>query len=124
MAPRRDPVRSPIRKAPPGAACTYETVRPLPGMVDVQRTAAERHGCMYFDTFHYMGGANSIRAWAHQKPALASRDMVHLTRTGYRTVARAIFDMLAALLDDLEQQRSLGLCPEPTEPLAMSAWIE
>ena len=95
-------------------------------MVEVQRAAAERNGCIYFDTYNYMGGWNSIRAWANQKPALASRDMVHLTRTGYRTLARAIFEKLSVLIKDLEQQRALGLCPEPNRPaeVSMSEWTE
>ena len=126
MAPRRDPVENPIRPAAPRASCEYQTVRPLPGMVEVQRAAAERNGCIYFDTYNYMGGWNSIRAWANQKPALASRDMVHLTRTGYRTLARAIFEKLSVLIKDLEQQRALGLCPEPNRPaeVSMSEWTE
>ena len=73
------------------AACQYET-RPLTKeVIAVQKDIAHRAGCLYFDTFAFMGGAGSIKQWAcEEEPRLALLDLVHLTKTGYELLGKAV----------------------------------
>lgn len=77
------------------AACQYET-RPLTEeMVAAQKDIAHRAGCLYFDTFSFMGGAGSIKKWAcEEEPRLALLDLVHLTKTGYESLGKAVLQSI------------------------------
>ncbi|HMX53702.1 MAG TPA: hypothetical protein PLP53_07215, partial [Plasticicumulans sp.] len=44
--------------------------------------------------YRAMGGPDSIQRWATQRPPLAQTDRVHLTATGYRLVAEALYEQL------------------------------
>lgn len=70
---------------------------PIPGIVRVQREAAYRAGCAYFDTFAWMGGPGAMQRWARHKPRLAAGDLVHLTIEGYKRVAQGIVELLPEL---------------------------
>ncbi len=75
-------------------ACELFPVANVPKIVDQQRWVALERDCAFFNTYDFMGGPMSMLKWACADPALASVDMVHLTKRGYRRVARAIYKAL------------------------------
>ncbi len=65
-------------------------VLPEPRVADVravQRRVASRQGCAYWDTQAAMGGPLTVIDWRAHSPALAGRDLVHLTARGYERLA-------------------------------------
>lgn len=66
--------------------------RRLPALVEAQRRAALRAGAAFWNLFEAMGGADSIERWARLR--LAQSDRVHLTQSGYRLVAEALYKEL------------------------------
>jgi lysophospholipase L1-like esterase len=64
----------------------------IPAMVAVQHRVATSHGCAFWNTYEWMGGAGSSRAWAKQR--LVTNDFQHPTTKG----ANRIGDALAAAL--------------------------
>ena len=46
----------------------------VPRLVAAQRRVAETNGCAFFDTYHAMGGENSIARWFQARPQLAAAD--------------------------------------------------
>ncbi len=90
-----------------GGDLVCEGTGPIPGIVRVQREAAFKAGCAYFDTFAWMGGPGSLQRWARHKPRLAAGDMVHLTISGYKAVAQGIHENLPGLR---------GALPSPPPP--------
>jgi lysophospholipase L1-like esterase len=84
--------------APPDRATLmhgrWQTLPNLPGVVAAQRAAARAADAAFWDLFHAMGGPGSIQRWATQRPPLAQADRVHLTATGYRLVADALYQQL------------------------------
>lgn len=69
---------------PLGAAGRLDTV------ADVQRRAALRHGCAFFDTVEGQGGPGSTARWLAASPPFVGGDLVHFTREGYDEIARAV----------------------------------
>lgn len=59
-------------------------------------SVARRSGCAFVSQLALMGGLGSFASWAGERPALAFRDGVHLTRRGYQRlgalVVGALFD--------------------------------
>jgi lysophospholipase L1-like esterase len=95
----------------PGASCvmlgppdrdgrTMTGIRSLPKLTEIiaaQRRAADDAGCAFFDQQATMGAPDSIGRWASESPPRARRDLVHLTRAGYATLAEAfVADMVKA----------------------------
>lgn len=72
----------------------WQALRSLPGISAAQCAAAHTTGAACWDLYAAMGGAGAIQRWATQKPALAQADRVHLTATGYRLVADALYQQL------------------------------
>jgi lysophospholipase L1-like esterase len=60
----------------------------------IQRKVAKAQGCVYWDIFSAMGGANSIGRLIRARPRLAYKDRVHLTRRGYRALGSLIHEEL------------------------------
>lgn len=71
----------------------------LSALVSAQRAAADEAGCAFFDQRAAMGGTGSIARWSRESPARARRDLVHLTRAGYATLAEALVDDLLSAYD-------------------------
>ena len=57
-------------------------------VIAIQREAALRHGCGYFDLVAFMGGPLSMPRWV--EAGLALDDHVHFTEEGHRILARAL----------------------------------
>jgi len=62
------------------------TMVSVPAIVAMQRDLARRHGFLFFDLFHGMGGTNTMIRFAMQHPRLANTDYTHLTHDGGRVV--------------------------------------
>lgn len=73
---------------------TWQSAPRLREILGAQREAAAQAGCAVFDTYGAMGGAGSMDAWATMARPLAQSDRVHLTRRGYRWMARALYESL------------------------------
>ncbi len=77
-----------------------DTIRQFPNIRairDAQEKAAERSGAIFWDAWKEMGGSGSIMTWFSHKPALASKDLTHLSNAGADTLAVKIMaDLLVA----------------------------
>ena len=67
-------------------------------IADIQREVALQFNCTFWDWQQAMGGETSILSWYTHKPALASRDLIHLTRAGYTRSA----DMLWTAIQQID----------------------
>jgi lysophospholipase L1-like esterase len=56
-------------------------------IAQIQRRVAAAAGCGFYDQMEAMGGPGSMAAWAAEREPRASRDRMHLTRSGYAQVA-------------------------------------
>lgn len=74
-----------------------DTIRPftnIRAIRDAQRNAALRSGALFWDAWEEMGGEGSIVKWFNHVPALASKDLTHLSNAGADTVAQRIYAAL------------------------------
>lgn len=85
-----------VRAAAPQASCLVMappdrahrgpnglTTKPIiPKLVALQRSAALKAGCAFYDTYEAMGGQGSMARWYQQKPRLCAGDMTHPNRRG------------------------------------------
>ncbi len=74
----------------------------VPAIVAMQRDLARRHGFLFFDLFHGIGGPGTMIRFSMQHPRLANTDYTHLTHDGGRVVG-----MMFARLFQEEQGRWL-----------------
>ncbi len=72
----------------------WDEPRPLSVVRDVQREVAAREKLFFWDWQAAMGGPCSANRWASQHPPTMAPDRVHLLRSGYRTTAEALFQVL------------------------------
>jgi len=73
---------------------TVRTRSIVPRLVSSQRRVAEAQGCAFFDTFHAMGGENSIGRWYQARPQLAAPDFSHPTAAGQGVIATLVYRAL------------------------------
>jgi lysophospholipase L1-like esterase len=66
-------------------------IRAMDLVVSAQRQAALSSGAAFCDLYDEMGGSGSIQEWATAAYGLAGADRVHLTKSGYRLVADALY---------------------------------
>lgn len=69
------------------------TMKSVYAISEMQRNLARRHGLLFFDLFHGMGGTNSIIRMAAQRPRLANTDYTHLTHDGGRVIGLMLADL-------------------------------
>ena len=62
-----------------------------------QREVAVENNCSFWDWQQAMGGEGSILAWYVHEPALASRDLIHLTAAGYSRSANLLLDAIRTI---------------------------
>lgn len=79
----------------------------------LQKSAAERFGCAFFDVLESMGGPLSMLTWASADPPLGAKDLVHLTRPGYVLLGNRIADFL---LEGVSDERASKKLSESTKP--------
>lgn len=61
----------------------------IPSMVEAQQRAALAHGCAFWNTYAWMGGAGASRTWFKQ--GLVVKDFQHPTNAGAERIADALF---------------------------------
>ena len=71
---------------------TISSFTNIPAIRDAQRRAAARTGIYFWDAWISMGGQGSIVKWYEQVPALASKDLTHLSNPGADTIASRLFN--------------------------------
>jgi hypothetical protein len=76
------------------------TMKSVPYIVAMQRDLARKHGFLFYDLYHGMGGAESMLAFANHKPMLANKDYTHLTHDGGRKIGL----MLAGVFLDAQKK--------------------
>jgi lysophospholipase L1-like esterase len=70
----------------------------------IQARVAAQYGCHSWDWQRAMGGTGGAYRWARAKPALMSRDLIHLTVDGYRQSAEGLARRLGwAVLPSLDK---------------------
>ncbi len=69
------------------------TMRGVPAIVNMQRDMARKHGFMFYDLYHAMGGSGSMIRLAYQKPRLANTDYTHLTHEGGKYMSRIFVNL-------------------------------
>lgn len=77
-----------------GPSCARVTHQNVANVRDLERAMAEQIGAAFFDPFRLQGEEGGMVRWQCQRPALASKDLVHLTDLGYRYLARTLATML------------------------------
>lgn len=70
------------------------TMRGVPAIAQLQRRLARRHGFLFFDLYHAMGGPGTMVRFAHQRPRLANLDYTHLTHDGGRVIGHLFAKIL------------------------------
>jgi lysophospholipase L1-like esterase len=84
----------------PKAQGTGWATRPrLLEIIAAQRRLAPQHGCAFWNTYEFMGGAGSMDAWVKANPRLGSPDHIHLTPRGYVRMGMALADALMRSYD-------------------------
>jgi lysophospholipase L1-like esterase len=85
---------------------TVRTRSIVPRLVNSQRRVAEAHGCAFFDTFHAMGGENSIGRWYQARPQLAAPDFSHPTAAGQAVIATLLYRALMKRYGEFRERRT------------------
>lgn len=117
-----------MRKALPLVSCVLIAPFDVPRafrarllqIAGVQRRVSRELGCGYWDGHGFMGGGGAIRRWVAVKPALASRDHIHLTPLGYVYAGIAIGDALMRAYD-LSRSHSMGTTTGVTSSIPLLA---
>lgn len=82
----------------------YVTMPSIPLLVESQRTIAQESGILFWDMYSAMGGENSMVTWVEEKKA--NKDYTHLTFSGGRQVASALFK---AILHEYKSKKNEGI---------------
>ena len=98
---------------------TVRTRSIVPRLVASQRRVAEAQGCAFFDTFHAMGGENSIGRWYQARPQLAAPDFSHPTPAGQGVIATLVYRSLMKRYAEY-RQRMVGQPLPPQESYSES----
>ncbi len=77
-----------------------------------QRSAAEAHGCAFFDVMGWQGGPGAMARWASTRRPLAREDGIHFTELGYRRLGAALG---TAILDEIERLDAARLAPQASD---------
>jgi lysophospholipase L1-like esterase len=87
--------------------------RPIvPRLVSSQRKVALAEGCAFFDTFHAMGGMNSVARWLRARPQLAAPDLAHPTLAGQGVIAALVYRSLMSEYAAFRRQHVGAPLPE------------
>jgi lysophospholipase L1-like esterase len=92
---------------------TVRTRSIVPRLVSSQRRVAEAQGCAFFDTFHAMGGEDSIGRWYQARPQLAAPDFSHPTAAGQAVIATLVYRALMQRYAEFRERRAGQPLPSP-----------
>jgi lysophospholipase L1-like esterase len=76
--------------------CPKGIAKGLPSVVSAQKRVAQEEKTLYWDWAGVMGGICGAPQWAQLSPPLMSKDLVHLSKEGYRASADNLFGALQA----------------------------
>jgi lysophospholipase L1-like esterase len=82
-------------------------------IVQLQRRVAKAAGCAFFDQLEAMGGPGSMAAWAAEPEPRASRDRMHLTRSGYARLATSLANDALRAYDEWRAEHGLSPVSAP-----------
>ena len=116
-----------VRSADPTTACLVISIvdhgerkgarivsRPqVASMVALQRRAALKAGCGYFNAYEAMGGEGSMGRWNRSSPRLGSGDLAHLTHHGHQVLGELFTKALLAAYADFREERVGAALPLP-----------
>jgi lysophospholipase L1-like esterase len=91
VKPKRKRARRRRRRRKPRTITGFKVRERTALVIDVQRRAAHKYGCGYWDWRAAMGGELSMLQWRHSKPVQAAGDYVHFTRRGYERLAEIFY---------------------------------
>lgn len=98
---------APLDQAERDSRGRVQTMSTMHDIVAAQRSAAEAHGCAFFDTWSAMGGEGAMAAWYAARPRLAMSDFRHATPAGYEVIGNLFYKaLLAGFADYLEERAS------------------
>lgn len=92
---------------------TVRTRSIVPRLVNSQRRVAQAQGCAFFDTFHAMGGEDSIGRWYQARPQLAAPDFSHPTAAGQAVIATLVYRALMKRYAEFRERRTGQPLPPP-----------
>jgi hypothetical protein len=92
---------------------TVRTRSIVPRLVSSQRRVAEAQGCAFFDTFHAMGGEDSIGRWYQARPQLAAPDFSHPTAAGQAVIATLVYRALMKRYTEFRERMTGQPLPAP-----------
>jgi hypothetical protein len=79
---------------------TYETYPCVEKILNAQKAAALKAGCVFWNLYEAMGGKNSMPSWVFAKEPLASTDFLHFNYAGARIVGKMFY---SALINDYNE---------------------
>jgi hypothetical protein len=79
---------------------TYESYPCVEKILNAQKAAALKAGCVFWNLYEAMGGKNSMPSWVFAKEPLASTDFLHFNYAGARVVGKMFY---SALINDYNE---------------------
>ncbi len=79
---------------------TYESYPCVEKILNAQKSAALKAGCVFWNLYEAMGGKNSMPSWVFAKEPLASTDFLHFNYAGARIVGKMFY---SALINDYNE---------------------
>jgi len=79
---------------------TYESYPCVEKILNAQKAAALKAGCVFWNLYEAMGGKNSMPSWVLAKEPLASTDFLHFNYAGARIVGKMFY---SALINDYNE---------------------
>jgi hypothetical protein len=76
---------------------TYESYPNVEKILNAQKSAALKAGCVFWNLYAAMGGKNSMPSWVFAKEPLATTDFLHFNYAGARIVGKMFY---SALIND------------------------
>jgi hypothetical protein len=79
---------------------TYESYPCVEKILNAQKSAALKAGCVFWNLYAAMGGKNSMPSWVFAKEPLATTDFLHFNYAGARIVGKMFY---SALINDYNE---------------------
>ena len=79
---------------------TYESYPNVEKIMNAQKSAALKAGCVFWNLYAAMGGKNSMPSWVFAKEPLATTDFLHFNYAGARIVGKMFY---SALINDYNE---------------------